>query len=64
MIYLHIKVVFLLDLRPVAPPTVPVGTVHGRGVLFPEAGLNLTAYHVVLLQGLQLETTAHWRFAP
>lgn len=34
-------------------------TVHGRGVLFPEPGLDLTAYRKVLLQGLQLGTTAH-----
>ena len=39
-------------------------TMHGKGVLFPEPGLNLTAYQKVLLQGLQLGTTAHWRFAP
>ncbi len=39
-------------------------TVHGRGVLFPEASLNPTVYHVVFLQSLQLGTTVQWRFAP
>ena len=34
-------------------------TMHGKGVLFTERGLNLTAYQKVLLQGLQLGTTAH-----
>ncbi len=39
-------------------------TVHGRGVLFPEASLNPTVYHVVFLRSLQLGTTVHWRFTP